>query len=274
MKKLFTITALLAGVLIFDTNALAEEEDEEESKQPIQEVFQTELVYPQEKGEIQLTVVPRFQEGDDRDVYGLFPFVVEYGFTDYWQIELEWDAFVHQRAADGNSSGIGDLEIGTKLSWMNILDSNFHAAVGLGIGLPTGNPTNEIGEGMLEFEPLFIVAKDFPKLNNSQLFTQVGAGVVTRLRGAEEEAHEISWNSGFFVPFWQLRYTTEFNWTTNQWNGGSEDDMYLTPGLVWDLPGTWEVGVGAPIGLKDDSDNFRIIAMLTYEFNVLGEDED
>jgi hypothetical protein len=40
---------------------------------------------------------------------------------------------------------------------------------------------------------------------------------------------------------------------------------------VWDLPSTWETGVGVPIGINNAADNFRIIAMLTFEFNVLEE---
>ena len=36
----------------------------------------------------------------------------------------------------------------------------------------------------------------------------------------------------------------------------------------WDLPGTWELGIGAPIGLNDKSDNYRIITQLIYEFDI------
>ena len=51
------------------------------------------------------------------------------------------------------------------------------------------------------------------------------------------------------------------------WNrGGEESELYLTPGLVWRPSGTWEVGVGAPIGLTRDADGLRGIVKLTYEF--------
>lgn len=243
-------------------------------QQPIQEVFQTEVVYPQEKGEIQLTGSPRFHEGDAQDLL-ILPFAIEYGLTDSWQVELEWNSLIHHNPSAGSSNiGIGDLELGTKYSFMNVAGSNFHVAPGLEIGFPAGDPQEGLGEGMLEIEPFASLAYDFPKLNDSQIFTQVGFGFASRLRGDEEAAHEITWNAGFFVPFWQLRYTTELNWTTNEWNGGDENELYLTPGFVWDLPGTWEAGVGVPIGINDDADNFRVIAMLTYEFNMLRKDND
>ena len=252
--------------------AWGEGQGDEGVSQPLQEVFQTEVVYPQEKGEVQLTLSPRYQEGDSQDQI-ILPLTIEYGLTDAWQIELEWDAFSHRNPTTGaNTNGIGDLEFGTKYSFMNVADSNFHIAPGLGFGFPVGDPEKGLGEGMLEMEPFVSMAYDLPNLNNSQIFTQVAFGYVNRLRGDEEEAHEITWNAGFFIPVGPVRLTSEFNWSTNKWNDGDEDNRFITPGFVWDLPGTWEVGAGAPIGLNSESDNFRLIGMLTYEFDVLSEE--
>ncbi|MBI2336698.1 MAG: transporter [Deltaproteobacteria bacterium] len=276
MKNVFVM--LLTAFLVFGTSrlAVAEEEKERGYQQPLQEVFQTEVVYPQEKGEVQLTIAPRFSEGDAQNIIQI-PLSIEYGITDAWQIELEWDAFVNRDpTAGGATRGIGDLEIGTKYSFMNIADWAFHVAAGFEISLPLGDLNKELTEGFIEYEPFFILAKDFPKLNNSQIFTQFGISLVQRIKNHtdpdedEPAAHELNWNIGFFVPAGPIRFTTEFNWRNNRWNNdGEENQMYLTPGLVWDLPKTWELGLGIPIGLNGTSDNFRVIAMLTYEFRLL-----
>jgi len=234
-------------------------------------VFQTDLVYPQEKGEIQITTAFGFHRASKRSIARI-PFVVEYGITDKWQVEAEWDAFTRLKR-DGLpvERGQGDLSIATKYSFMKIAGSDFHAAVGFELVAPLGDAERGMGEGVIEYEPFFILAKDFPKLKNLQVFTQIGVGLVQRGRSEgddddEPAAHELNWNTGFFVPVHALVLTTEFNWSSNKWNNGGQDkEMYFTPGVVWKLPGTWEVGVGAPIGLNSGADKFRAIFKLTYE---------
>ncbi len=270
VKELLSIVAL-STLLGFSANSGVGAQEGKE--QPLQEVFQTELVYPQEKGEIQLTLAPRFREGDSRDIIQI-PLTIEYGITDAWQVEFEWDFFVHRNPTTGASAnGPGDLEIGTKYSFMNIAGTDFHIAVSFDIAFPLGDVNKGLTEGFIEYEPFFILARDFPQLNDLQLFTQVGVGLVQRVKkpddpdDEEPAAHEFIWNSGFFIPFGPLVFTTEFNWNVNTWNnGGKENQMYITPGLVLNLSGPWEVGIGTPVGLTDDADNYRIIGMLTYEF--------
>jgi hypothetical protein len=51
-----------------------------EAVQPTQEVFQTELVYPQEAGEVQLTTRTRFRRSRDGSAAQV-PLAIEYGIT-------------------------------------------------------------------------------------------------------------------------------------------------------------------------------------------------
>jgi hypothetical protein len=163
---------------------------------------------------------------------------------------------------------------------MNMRRSNFHSAVGLEVSFPTGNVDKELSDGFIEYEPYFIIARDFPNLNNMQVFSQVGVGFVQRARrsvGADEEesaAHEFNFNAGTFVPFRDVVFTAEFNLGTNRWNnGGREREMYLTPGVVWRLPRNWEVGVGAPVGLTRDAGKFGAIFKVVYEFGTRRGDD-
>ncbi len=64
-------------------------------------------------------------------------------------------------------------------------------------------------------------------------------------------------NAGMFVPAGAWFATAELNWT--------EEESYFTPGLVahpWD---DWELGLGIPIGLTEESDDFRLLFMATWE---------
>jgi hypothetical protein len=263
--------------------AVARADEEDEAGPLIEELFQTESVYPQEEGEVQVTVTTAYRNGRGADVFAV-PLTFEYGITDSFQVEVEWDAFVHfdpdeersrwsretflqilpggEEEDDGgptqSTSGIGDLGIGLKYSWMAIAGSGFHSAVGAEVVLPTGDDDRELGEGEVEFEAYGILAKDLPNLHNCQLFTQLGIEV-----GDDESL--VFCNAGLIVPIGYARFTTEFNW--------SEEDVYITPGLIWDLPGTWECGVGVGVGLNNDSDHTRIIGQVSHEFGLFGDDD-
>lgn len=261
--------------------ASAQEAEVKEREQPVQEVFQSGLVYPQERGELQLSYTSRYSKGKCHSSLET-PLTLEYGITDRWQIEIEWNAMSRRtETGEATTRGRGDLSIGTQYSFMNMRRSNFHSAVGFEVSLPTGSVEKELSEGFLEYEPYFIIAKDFPRLNNMQVFSQIGVGFVQRVRRpveADEEepaAREFNFNAGMFVPLRRLVLTGEFNLSTNRWNnGGSAREMYLTPGVVWRLPRDWEIGVGVPFGLTRDAERSGAIFKLTYEFGTRGSGDE
>lgn len=245
----------------------------EAPEQPLQELFLSDTVYPQEKGEFQFTLAPSFRHGRESDRWDV-PVSIEYGLSDSWQVELEWAALrVRNPRHGGALAGTGDVEVGTQYSFLNIADSPFHAAARFDVQFPLGDVNRELGEGFIEYQPSVILARDIPQWHNAQLFTQVGFGLVQRVRTPDDRAdrepaaHELVWNSGVFVPFSSVVTTLEFSWRNNQWNhGGDENEVYLTPGAVWKLPEDIEVGVGVPFGLNRQSDSIGVITTLTWEF--------
>ena len=68
--------------------ASAQEDDANEREQPVQEVFQTGLVYPLERGEVQLTYTSRFSQGNGRTLRHT-ALNLEYSITDRWLSELQ-----------------------------------------------------------------------------------------------------------------------------------------------------------------------------------------
>lgn len=273
---------LLTVVLIFISQFAVANDDfnyKRGYEQIVQEVFIGEVVYPQERGEIQITVVPQYR---DTDIEGLleFPLTIEYGITNSWQLEIEWVPFARIYPDTGPSrNGIDDLEFGTKYSFMNIKGSDYHSAFGFEVSFPTGDIDNDISqsEGFIEFEPYIVLARDIKGLNNSHLFTQLGFSYSNKIRDTEENQGQddsgygfIS-NSGYIFPIYDFRLITEFNYES-EWNGGErEEEIFITPGLIL-VAGAWEIGFGLAAGLNNDSDNYRLIGMITYEFNIFGED--
>jgi hypothetical protein len=260
MKKMLFIAVLLTLTAGFGSDAMAQDERD----QPLQEVFQTELVYPQEKSAFQFTSTSTFGRVNKKFTNEL---AVEYGLTSAWQIGLQWESFARKTNEDGLiSRGSGDLRIGTKYSFMNIHGSHFHSAVGFELGLPAASEKKGISERKIEYEPYVIVAKDFPRLSRLQLFSQLGltfAHSIIRSNASVDNqgGKTIDWNSGMFVPYRRARFTTEINWN----KGSNENNLYLTPGIIWQLPRDMEFGVGVPLGVSRGSESFRIIVKLVYE---------
>jgi hypothetical protein len=261
MKKILLIAVLLASTVGFESAAMAQSE----TGQPVEEVFQTELVYPQEKGTFQFTSASTLGRVNKKFSNEL---AVEYGLTHAWQISLEWETFGRKTNEDGLiSRGSGDLRLGTKYSFMNIGGSNFHSAVGFELGVPAARARKGISESNIEYEPYVIVAKDFPKLSRMQLFSQLGLSfshsiVRSTSDDDNQDGKTIEWNSGLFIPYRQARFTTEINWSKET----HESNLYITPGIIWKLPRDMEFGVGVPVGLSRDADSVRMIVKLVYEF--------
>jgi len=242
-------------------------------KRPIEELFKTDVVYPQEKGELEVEVASLYQNQRGGDSWTA-PLSLEYGLTDNWQVESEWDSFTRHRSSDGSvASGIGDLELGTQYSFMNVGGSLFHIAPRFSIGIPLGNVNKELSEGFLEYEPAVIVARDFPQLHRTQVFAEIGAGFVQRVKrpvdadDAEPAAHELNLGTGFFTLFAHGAATFEFNCNNNTWNRhGTENDLYATPGAILRVARNVEIGLGIPIGLNKGSDRFDVMAHVVWEF--------
>lgn len=267
------LAVAVAGTLLLGGARTAAEEPESPRENPLEELFLTDVVYPQEQGEWQFTLAPNFrreQHGRGLEV----PISIEYGISDAWQIELEWTAF-HLRKPDGErtAGGIGDLELGTQYSFLNLGGSDFHLAPRLTVEFPLGDIDRELTEGFVDYEPSLILARDFPSLHHLQVFTQIGLSFVQRAKSPEDPsdrepaAHQLRWSSGMFLPFDRWVTSLEVSVLNNRWNhDGEEHLVYLAPGFTWRLTHDVEVGIGVPIGLNRQSDRYQIISSLVFEF--------
>ena len=235
-------------------------------------MFQSNLVYPQEKDEIQFTLFPSFSKNlSGQKTRTLFE--VEYGITDAFQVIFEWDGLLYQNPSTGPTiAGPGNIEVGAQYSWMGLGDGNTHFSFGNLIEIPVGPVGNGLTEGFIEVQPFIILARDFPELNQSQIFFEFGFDWVDQIRNVPEstapEADSISWNVGAFFPIGFWRATLEINGSNNKWNGGNRNDIYITPGTIYKLSKEWEIGIATPIGATNTSDDYRVVGYLMWEFDL------
>lgn len=234
-------------------------------RQPIQELIRTEVVYPQERGEFQLTLRSTADKGRDGSVFS-FPIQAELGLTDAWQLELEWSSYSRVRAGNVVASGFGTYSIGTKYSFMNIGGSRLHAAVGLELDFAGSLTSEGSREDNHEAQPFVALALDLPSgmqafMHTAKAFTIAGAD----REEADGDANNVQWNAGALVALRHVTLAVEINLLTNgsPWRSGGE--RYATPSITIPAPGPWEVGLGAPIGLGRDSNRLGFAILAIFE---------
>jgi hypothetical protein len=258
--KAFTIVwkacryaALLGSVLGFCLAGpvLADEDSSEGKKlaEPIQEFFLADTVYPQEKGETQVTFASAFFRSQrERDL--VFSLKAEYGLSDRFQVEAELPARFLQPRSGPSFAGLADGSFGLLYNLTN--RPQFAASIGLEVGLPTGDKDRELGEGVVEWEPVLLLGRSFGK---TQLHLGVGCGL---------SRHGTEWSYNVAAVFPQGRFSP-----TLELNGRASDEggtLFATPGLYYRLAEGAELGFGIPIGTTRHSAEYGVIGKLTFEF--------
>jgi hypothetical protein len=240
----------------------------EEPRQPLQELIRTEVVYPQDKGELQLTFLSTADKGRNGSVL-VFPVAVEFGLTDAWQVGLELGTYSRVRSGETVSSGRAGLAVGTKYSFMNINGSDVHAAVGLKMEFPGGLGADGLREDKRQVEPFVALAADLRE--GVQAFFHVGRSFTRGASGnaAAEEGDgspvNVQWNAGALVALRRVTLAGELNTRTNGSPWGRGGELYATPSITFLLPSPWEMGLGVPIGLNGRSDRFGLAIHVIYE---------
>ena len=272
--RFFLLVSFITLILVAPYSSFAEPKKSRGQivPQPIQEMFQSNLVYPQEKDEIQFTLFPSFKKSQNaQNIRTLFE--VEYGITDALQVIFEWDGLLYKNPRSNPAiAGVGNIEVGAQYSWMGMGDGNTHFSFGNLIEFPVGPVESGLTEGFLEIQPFIVLARDFPEFNQSQVFLEFGFDWVKQIRNVPEsiepETNNISWNIGAFYPIELWRATLEINGNNNKLDGGSINDIYITPGTIYKLSKEWEIGMATPIGITKTSDDYRVIGYLMWEFEL------
>lgn len=272
-SPLLLMSAVLTGTLA-GSASLGAQEHERAYEQLVNEFFLLGAVYPQERGEIQLTTYPRIEF--DEGYRSVLPLAFEVGLTDRWQVEAEWIPLaVRHPKGLARRSGVGDVELETQYSLMNVGGSDTHLAFGVGMTLPVGSEEAGGSGGETEVEPSLLVARDFRSgARVGQLFGQISLGLpgvgeeMDALASSTPETRELVLGLGYVAGVGRARWIAELSWASDEWDGGENSELLIAPGLVWDLPDSWELGVGLPIGFGGDAAPFAISLFLLYEFEL------
>jgi hypothetical protein len=245
-----TRTLILVTWLLLPRVAMAQE-----PRQPLQELFFTEVVYPQEKGEIQLTLsVLLDRSGPERS--GLIPLSIEYGVTDRWQIGAGWDGYTQFDNTPFKHLRTARASVGTKYSVMNIKDSPVHAAVGVDVEFPdNGAFPDDEGETGVEADTFIALAADLGR--GVTLFGSGGYSLESRaatelFKNGERPDAPATVSFGALLAFHRATVALEY---TNRNDGlpwRLDGSPLVTPSFVFHPGHQWELAAGIPFPLRGE----------------------
>lgn len=220
---------------------------------PVQDLFASDVVYLQERGETQLEVKPSRLTSDEGRTTTLTA-VGEHGLTDWWQFEVEWDAREWTRSPEGErSSQRGDLAFGSRVGWRCIGGAPYHLSVSADLELPAETDAGSSDAGgqtgrPLRFAPSLILARDAGR--TIQIFTSMSMSTPINHREVQPGRTYVS-DTGFFVRLVHgFRVTSELAVERGAERG---TDVQWIPGILWHRRDTLEVGVGLLTAVTHDA---------------------
>lgn len=240
---------------------------QEPAPQPVQELFLTDMVYPQEKGEVQLTIGALVDRTRD-DRAALVPLSVEYGLTNHWQVEVSWDGYTQFHSSPLSHLRSARLGIGTKYSFMNIAHSPVHAAVGLDVEFPDAGAFEDDSESEVEYEPSLSVAADLTR--HVTVFAAGNLSLARSDASALLEGERLddtgTLGAGVMVALGRVTVAAEYTSRTDNLPWRIDGSPLVTPSLTLHPGGHWELGFGVPIGVHEGSHRPGLAMHVIKEF--------
>jgi hypothetical protein len=231
-----------------------EEEGEEDDARLLEEVLGATVVYPQDKGEIQLNLEPSYTRGRGGRHIGRVNYEIEVGVTDWLQFDVEWTApTILGGAAGPTAVGVGDVELGTQLTWMRMRGSPWSGALAFEATIPVSREESDFSEGTFVYEPYITLAVD-PPTGRAQVFTNLGIEVSSEALQPFVSAGVIG-AASLTRPHLVVSY--------------SGPEAYVVPGVSLVLPAGWGIVMGVSVGMSRASDPIGVGLVLIYEINPL-----
>lgn len=260
MKKI-----LICSALVFTTSiAFAEDDDDDNSKvdELIQELFLSEIVYPQDANEWQITsgvhwIEDNAEEEEDEEeggqrTYFTTPVLIEYGITDAFQIGV---TIPTQYGGNARVTGVGNIELESLYNFYSSKESGWAFSAAFGVSFP--RLSNEVGEKGFVFEPTLIGYKSF-----GEFALNLSAGVAIPTESENNTEVEIGaaaiYNAGFIRP--SVEFSADFE--------DGEPKYSILAGTTILLGNEIELGLGVAKGLNNESPEWQAFSNLIWEFEI------
>jgi len=246
------VTRTLAVAVLVLVPHLAAGQEGPAPKQPLQELFFTEVVYPQERHEVQLTF-GAFVDRTRSDKSALAPVSVEFGLTNRWQIEAGWDGYSRYHDDPWQHVRTERLSLGTKYSFMHIAGTPLHAAMGLDVEFTRAAVFAEgEGEQGTQFEPFVALAADLPR--GVSVFGSAGLSLqkadVLNLAEGQPPDDQGTLSGGLLARIHRVTVAGEYTSRSDESPWRLDGSPMVTPSITLHPGREWELAAGLPIGVR------------------------
>jgi len=276
--KIFVVSLVLSAIC--GANVWAEEELD--TKQ--QFLFFMEEGYLQEQGEWEANLSSLYQDGlseggvDSKEWKTIAGF--EFGLTEWLQVETEFPWLWKEEKEAGTTereSGLGDIEVGLRAIVLEENEDGLQPTVSVGIemSLPSGDWKEGLGAGTVGYGPVLGISKTV-----GEWVFHAGGGLewfndAKEREGTETEKADIfEMNGGAAVVYQGVEDLEMILEVFGEYEAEEPEDghnkyeteLYLSPGLRYEVARGIELGGGVPIGLNDDSYDVGLFLKLLCEW--------
>lgn len=223
-----------------------------ESHALVEELILGESPYPQEAGELQVTLSVEHLSTEEENTTDLVA-ELELGITDWLQVGVEVPyRWIDGKEGEEDEDGLRDVGVSVLCVLLN--DDALILSGAVEVNFPSGDEDKELGEGKIEVEPMLLGAARFDGI---ELYGGVG-GEIT------DEDEVFTYSAGLVAALGPVVGLLEVSGESGAEGGG--DEAVIAPGLAVEVMDDVELLIGVPIGLNDDSPDWGATFRVTAEF--------
>jgi hypothetical protein len=206
------------------------------------------------------------------------PLRFKYGFTPNLEFSCRLNNFLDNPFRSKGSSGISTVSFESKYQWKKYLRPLLNTATAFSVRIPTDSYFN-IGDGYTHYQPQLIFSKPLSKWRPLHLSVAFSIDFLSSfpekkiIPGYSTGYHSLGLALGLLYPTQYFNSSVEISWTTTEIDGGTQNPVFVMPGLLWSIPkkgyprvpGKFRLALGIRIGLHDIEDDFITIARIKWD---------
>ena len=198
--------------------------------------------------------------------YLRMPLEARYGLTPTTELSISSTSFLPNPFESPSQSSLGFLGLGFKQRLNSFIDDQWAFAFGAKAKVSLEEiPTDDLRDQYLRIEPYVVTVYSPPSLPRWQFINQIKYDWVTDNPIHDADAgpkpfSTFSFSPAFvYTPKGEWRYSLEFEYQTDQFDGGTSDAFLVSPGIGWfprknnflkTLPGDFDFGLLLTHGIQ------------------------
>lgn len=272
VKSEFCLGLLVVVGLLTNSNAATETEkaeafelpplysnyDEVTSRRYFTTLFENELPITAKPGRWSFRY--NLKAGDILDeTYLRFPLEARYGLTNKTEVFVSSTPYLPNPFESPSESSLGFAGLGFKHRLGNFIDDQWAMAFGVKASASLEEiPTDDPRDQFLRFQPFVVTVYQPPSLPQWQFVNQLRYDYITENSIHSFDVGPTPMSTFFaspaliFTPNGEWRYSVQFEYQTDQFDGGEDDAYQVSPGIGWfsrknnflkQVPGDFDFGL-------------------------------